>query len=241
MKKSKRIDALELIDSTKKITFLTGAGISVPSGIPDYRSLNGVYQGSKQPDYLLSRTCLEVEPAKFYHFVRKLYHPMAKPNSIHYSMKELEKTKDVNIITQNIDRLHLLAGSQNVVPFHGNLYECYCMSCGNQVAVEDYLKSDKHRECGGQLRPDIILYEEGLRDAVISNAISGVSQADLLVIVGTSFKVSPFCQLLQYKNSSCPVIVVNQEALSLDVPFIMVQEDAVLFFEEVERRRKGKC
>ncbi|WEG73274.1 NAD-dependent protein deacylase [Vagococcus intermedius] len=241
MKKNKRIEALELIDSAQKITFLTGAGISVPSGIPDYRSLAGVYQGMNQPEYLLSRTCLEVEPTKFYQFVRQLYHPTARPNRIHCGMKKLEKSKDVQIITQNIDQLHLLTGSQNVVSFHGNLYKCYCMSCGKKVAVKDYLKNDKHHQCGGQLRPDIVLYEEGLRDDIISAAISGVSQAELLVIVGTSFRVSPFCQLLQYKKANCPVIAVNQEVLDLEVPFIMVQEDAMSFFEEVEKRRERRC
>ena len=242
MEKSKIKAALELFQQAQKITFLTGAGVSVPSGIPDYRSLTGVYQGLEQPEYLLSRTCLDEEPTLFYNFVRQLYHPTAKPNSIHLGMKKLEKIKqDVRIVTQNIDRLHQLAGSTQVVSFHGSLYDCYCMSCGEAVSVADYLSSDQHQLCGGQLRPEIVLYEEGLDEGVVSEAIEAISQAELLVIVGTSFKVAPFCQLIHYKKPTCQVIAVNQDPLHLAMPFLMLQEDAVTFFEEVERGGLGKC
>lgn len=125
---------LAKIRQAEKITFMTGAGVSTPSGIPDYRSLKGVYHGHDQPEYLLSMTALRNEPDKFYQFVKLLYHPEAKPNIIHQKMAQLEADKEIWVVTQNIDCLHRQAGSQQVVEFHGNLYECTCQRCNQSVA-----------------------------------------------------------------------------------------------------------
>jgi len=225
--------AYQLIKESKRIVFMTGAGVSTPSGIPDYRSMTGVYQGIENPEYLLSHTCLMREPEKIYAFVKQLYHEKAQPNIIHQKMKELEATHDVAIISQNIDGLHDKAGSLQVVNFHGNLYDCYCMKCQKKVSVSDYLESDRHKECGGQIRPNVVLYEEGLSEDNIEMAIGLLEQTDLVVIVGTSFKVYPFSGLINYRNKNSQVLVINNEPISLDMPHVFAQMSAEDFFEKL--------
>ncbi|GGC99602.1 NAD-dependent protein deacylase [Enterococcus wangshanyuanii] len=225
--------ALHLIKEGKKITFLTGAGISTPSGIPDYRSLSGVYQGIEQPEYLLSATCLIEEPQKFYDFIQTLYHPNARPNMIHSKIATLEKTKETWVISQNIDGLHKTAGSHNLVDFHGSLYDCYCRNCGQKVSVEEYLTSDRHLVCGGQLRPGIVLYEEGLDQQAIVTAIEAVEQSDLIVIVGTSFQVHPFCDLIHYTSEEAVVLVINQTTIQLNRHAYFLNEEAESIFENI--------
>lgn len=214
--------AVAKIQSAQAITFLTGAGVSTASGIPDYRSLNGVYHDLEAPEYLLSRDCLEAEPKKFYDFVLRLYHPKAQPNVIHQKIAELEKTKSVWTVSQNIDGLHQKAGSRHLVNFHGSLYHCQCRKCGESVPWQEYLKSDRHAGCGGQLRPEIVLYGEGFSQSVLDQAVTAVAQGDLIVIVGTSFQVHPFCDLIHYAATD-QIMAINQTALSLPVPFDMVQ------------------
>lgn len=229
---SQREEAIELIRGSNRLTFLTGAGVSVASGIPDYRSMGGVYEGIEEPEYLLSHSCLMAEPKKFYEFVKQLYHLKAEPNVSHRKMAELATKKTVRIVTQNIDQLHDKAGSQ-VINFHGSLYECYCLGCGQSVSVGDYLTSDRHVGCGGQIRPNVVLYEENLDSDIIESAIQVVEEAEVLVIVGTSFKVYPFSDLLRFKRPDCKVVVVNNEALSLGGDYLMITEDATDFFEEL--------
>lgn len=226
-------EALALIKNSHHIVFMTGAGVSTPSGIPDYRSMTGVYQGIDNPEYLLSHTCLMNEPDKFYRFVRQLYHTKAQPNIIHQKMKELEETHDVSIISQNIDGLHDKAKSQKVVNFHGNLNDCYCLKCHKKVAVSDYLISNQHQKCGGLIRPNVVLYAEGLSETAIQTAIQWLEIADLVVIVGTSFKVYPFSGLINYCHPDCRLLVINDEPISLDSPHLFVQESAEKFFEAV--------
>lgn len=237
----KRQEALNLIKDSQKITFLTGAGVSVASGIPDYRSMTGVYAGIDAPEYLLSHSCLQEEPEKFYRFVKELYHPQAKGNIIHQTMARLEKEKaTVKIVTQNIDQLHHQVGSQKVMNFHGSLYDCYCQKCGETVAVEAYLQSMTHQKCGGMIRPNVVLYEEGLAEEVISQSIKAVAEAELIVIVGTSLKVYPFASLIDYRRGDSQVIVINQEELLLNEDIIMIQEDATTFFADINERNEEK-
>lgn len=199
----------ELMKQAKKMTFLTGAGVSTPSGIPDYRSLNGVYQGLDTPEYLLSVTCFKKEPEKFYQFIKRLYHLAATPNIIHQKIADFTK-QGACLVTQNIDGLHQMAKTENMVAFHGDLKEIYCETCGKQVSPESYLKSNRHKNCGGFLRPAIILYEQSLPVERILKAQEYVAQADLLVVVGTSMKVYPFAGLLQAKNPQAKILVINQ-------------------------------
>ncbi|EAD4736421.1 NAD-dependent protein deacylase [Listeria monocytogenes] len=224
----------EALKKAEHIVFLTGAGVSVPSGIPDYRSKNGLYAGMSSPEYMLSHTCLVCEPEKFYQFVTEnMYYPDAEPNAIHTKMAEIEAEKDVTIITQNIDGLHEKAGSKKVVNFHGSLYHCYCQKCGMSVTAEEYLKSDIHSGCGGVIRPDVVLYEEAIPESAIDQSLAAIRQADLIVIVGTSFRVSPFCNLTDYRNKKARIFAVNKEQISLPYPFEMMESDAVKVFAEI--------
>ncbi|ECJ9436142.1 NAD-dependent protein deacylase [Listeria innocua] len=224
----------EAIKQAEHIVFLTGAGVSVPSGIPDYRSKNGLYAGMSSPEYMLSHTCLVREPEKFYQFVTEnMYYPDAVPNTIHRKMAEIEADKNVTVITQNIDGLHEKAGSKKVVNFHGSLYHCYCQKCGRSVSASDYLQSDIHADCGGVVRPDVVLYEEAISESAIDQSLAAIREADLIVIVGTSFRVSPFCNLTDYRNKKARIFAVNKERISLPYPFEMIENDAVKVFEEI--------
>ncbi|ECR3485803.1 TPA: NAD-dependent protein deacylase [Listeria innocua] len=224
----------EAIKQAEHIVFLTGAGVSVPSGIPDYRSKNGLYAGMSSPEYMLSHTCLVREPEKFYQFVTEnMYYPDAVPNTIHRKMAEIEAEKNVTVITQNIDGLHEKAGSKKVVDFHGSLYHCYCQKCGRSVSASDYLQSDIHADCGGVVRPDVVLYEEAISESAIDQSLAAIREADLIVIVGTSFRVSPFCNLTDYRNKKARIFAVNKERISLPYPFEMIENDAVKVFAEI--------
>lgn len=228
--------AAEKINQATSITFLTGAGVSTPSGIPDYRSLDGVYQGLDQPEYLLSRDCLDAEPEKFYRFIKHLYHPDAQPNVIHQEMAALEKLKPVWVISQNIDGLHHKAGSQHLVNFHGNLYDCYCRKCQLKVPWQEYLESDRHKECGGQIRPNVVLYGEGFENDTLYSAQRAMEAADLIVIVGTSFQVHPFCDLIYYKKKNAEVLAINKTSIYVPGQYSFVQADGSAVFEAVKEQ-----
>ena len=219
--------AVARIQAAESITFLTGAGVSTPSGIPDYRSLKGIYQGIEAPEYLLSHTCMIREPEKFYQFVKHLYHPEAAPNVIHRTMAALAQNRQVWVVSQNIDGLHQQAGSQQRIDFHGSLYQCYCRQCGAAVPWQDYLKDWHHADCGGQIRPAIVLYEEGFSEDTISGAIEAVANAQLVVVVGTSLQVYPFAGLLEYQDSqNC--LIINQTMLEQQrIPQVLASGESV--------------
>ena len=217
MKQGTVDEAAKEILTHQKITFLTGAGVSTPSGVPDYRSLTGIYHGMEQPEYLLSHQAMVNEPDKFYQFVKKIYHPEAKPNIIHLEMAHLAKAK-----------------SPQLVNFHGSLYQCHCRKCKQTVDWKEYLHSDKHQACGGQIRPNIVLYGEGFQDEVIEQAAYAVSQAELVVIVGTSFQVHPFCDLVQFRQPSAKILVINQTPVYLAEPYTFIQEDGAVVFKKIQ-------
>ena len=227
----------DLLTTAKRIVFLTGAGVSTASGIPDYRSKNGLYANKRRPEYLLSHTCLVKEPEVFYEYLKaNLYYPKAEPNIIHEKMAAFTKVKRATIITQNIDGLHAKAGSdlERLVEFHGNLYDLYCQKCGQTVTYKTYLKNMYHQDCGGILRPDVVLYEEGIKQARLNQALTALSQADLVVVCGTSFVVYPFAGLIQYRSPKAKVVAVNKEVISLPSDGIMIQGDAVKEFAQVD-------
>lgn len=234
MEKVSVAEAVEAINKSKSITFLTGAGVSTPSGIPDYRSLKGIYQGIKQPEYLLSHEAMVHEPHEFHSFVKKIYHPDAQPNVIHTTIARLEKSKEVWTISQNIDGLHDQAGSQQLVNFHGTLYDCYCRKCGEAVSWQNYLSSDTHEKCGGQVRPAIVLYGEGFQEEVLEQAEFAVSQAELIVLVGTSFQVHPFCDLIHFRAPHAKILVINQSPIYLDQEYNFVQIDGMSVFDKIK-------
>lgn len=226
-----------LFDNAKHIVFLTGAGVSTASHIPDYRSKNGLYSTDttgKPAEYYLSHACLNNEPDVFYTFVKEnMYYPDAKPNVIHEKQAELTRQDRASVITQNVDDLYNKVDTKHLVEFHGNLYHVYCQKCKKVVDWHKYLESDVHKECGGILRPGIVLYDEGLNQKNIVDSIQLMQQADLVVIVGTSMRVYPFAGLLDYRNPSAPVLAINQEKLNLGIDFTMIQQDASKFFDDL--------
>ena len=225
----------QLFDDAKRIVFLTGAGVSTASGIPDFRSANGLYTQDKNAEYYLSHRYFSSDPEGFYEFCKKnLYFPDAKPNVIHQKQAALTNQDRATVITQNIDNLYEEAGTTHLIDFHGNLYHVYCEKCGETVPVADYLKSRIHAKDGGSLRPDIVLYDEGIKQDDIMNSVRAMQAADLVVIVGTSMKVYPFAGLLEYRNPDAQVLAINQQKLNLPCEFTMVQTDATKFFNELQ-------
>lgn len=231
-------EIVDIIINSKNTVFLTGAGVSTLSGIPDYRSMQGIYHNIENPEYLLSHTCFENEPDKFFNFVKGLYHPKAKPNIIHNVISELEKISLVNVITQNIDGLHSKAGSENVYEFHGNLYDLYCTKCLSKIKVEDYLNSYIHYEDNGIIRPKVVLYEENLNNLIVSKSIQLLSNADVVVVVGTSLKVYPFASLIDYIIKDTILIVINKEKINNHRTNYQYNGDALHIFENISNRLK---
>ena len=221
-------------DQAKHIVFLTGAGVSTASGIPDFRSANGLYTKDKNAEYYLSHRYFVSDPAGFYQFCKdNLYFPAAKPNVIHQKQAALTQQGRATVITQNIDGLYEKAGTKHLVNFHGTLERVYCEQCHQTVLVSDYLKSRLHASDGGNLRPDIVLYDEAIPEDAIQQSLAALSAADLVVIVGTSLKVYPFAGLVQYANPAAKLIAVNQEPLTLPAGATMVTGDAVQFFDQL--------
>ena len=226
-------DIQQLIDNAKNIVFLTGAGVSTASGIPDYRSKGGIYDGiALRPEYLLSTDALASEPEKMYEFAKEnMYFPDAQPNIIHEKMATLTQNNRARIITQNVDSLHLKAGAKNVIEFHGSLYNIYSTTDGKPSDVDTYLQSP-YREDGALLRPAITLYGE--IPFRVDEAAQWMTQADLVAIVGTSFVVYPFAGLLQYARPNVPVLAVSLEQIPAPAHVKQVVGDAREFFSELQ-------
>jgi NAD-dependent deacetylase len=211
------IDKLqELINKSDNIVFFGGAGVSTESGIKDFRGKNGLYKENNYhglpPEYMLSHTCLELEPELFFKYYREnMNASFAKPNITHKYLKKLEdKGKLKAIVTQNIDGLHQLAGSKNVLEVHGTTKKNYCNRC-NKEYDSDYIFNSKgipKCDCGGIIRPRVTLYEESLPNDFIK-AIEYISKADLLIVAGTSLTVEPASSLVKYFMGSNLVIINN--------------------------------
>lgn len=201
----------EDIDNAKHVVFLTGAGVSTHSGIPDYRSKNGIYNGVQEsPETILSDATLYNRPEFFYKFVMdNMYFPDARPNLIHKKIAEICNQKGT-LITQNIDTLDTKAGNQHVIEFHGNLYNIYCSKCHQSVTYAEYAQSYIHKDCGGIIRPGIVLYGEGINPDNLSRSMTTMQESDLIIISGTSFVVYPFAQLLAYKRPDAKIWSVNK-------------------------------
>ncbi|WEV37099.1 NAD-dependent protein deacylase [Lactobacillus sp. ESL0677] len=199
------------IDQAQHITFLTGAGVSTHSGIPDYRSKNGIYDGvSESPETILSKETLYNRPDFFYKFVMdNMYFPDAKPNAIHQKIAELCNDKG-DLITQNVDHLDTKAGNQHVTEFHGSLYNIYCTKCHQPVSYTEYAKSYRHENCGGIIRPGIVLYGEAINGDNLSKSVNAMQNSDLVIISGTSFVVYPFAQLLSYRQNGAKIWAINK-------------------------------
>lgn len=212
MNNSEKIVALQNdIKSAKHIVFLTGAGVSTHSGIPDYRSKSGIYNGvSESPETILSEDTLFNRPQFFHDFVmNNMYFPEAKPNSIHKKIAEICNKKGA-LITQNIDCLDTKSGNQHVTEFHGNLYNIYCTKCHQPVSYKEYKDNYQHQNCGGIIRPGIVLYGEAINPDNLTQSVEVMRNSDLVIIVGTSFVVYPFAQLLAYRQPNAKIWAVNK-------------------------------
>ena len=199
----------EIIDSSENIVFFGGAGVSTESGIPDFRSADGIY--SKTPEELVSHTYYFKHTEEFFEFYKEnLIFKDAKPNPAHYKLAELEKEGKLKaVITQNIDGLHQSAGSKNVLELHGSVHRNYCQICNKNYDLDYILNSQgiPRCECGGIIKPDVVLYEEPLNNAILSFAVDYISNAETLIIGGTSLVVYPAAGLINYFNGKNLVLI----------------------------------
>jgi len=211
----------ELIDTSSKIVFFGGAGVSTESGIPDFRSQDGLYHQkyAYPPEEIISHTFFIRRTSEFYEFYKdRMLYLDAKPNITHISLAKLEeKGKLTAIVTQNIDGLHQMAGSKNVFELHGSVLRNYCTQCKKFYDV-NFIKNSEgvpKCTCGGIVKPDVVLYEEGLDLKVIDGAIQAIEDADLLIIAGTSLVVQPAAGLINYYNGK-NIVLINKTPTPAD-------------------------
>ncbi len=212
----------QMIDTSSRIVFFGGAGVSTESNIPDFRSADGLYRQKYRysPEEIVSHSFFMKNTEAFYDFYKeKMMFLDAKPNPAHLKLAELEKAgKLTAVITQNIDGLHQAAGSKNVLELHGSILRNYCMRCHKSYDA-DYVKKASGIpvcECGGTIRPDVVLYEEGLDPSIIQKSIRAISEADMLIIGGTSLIVYPAAGFIDYFHGR-HLVVINKDATAKDV------------------------
>ncbi len=211
----------DMIDESNRIVFFGGAGVSTESGIPDFRSQDGLYNQKYPypPETILSHTFYEKNPEWFFKFYRdKMICLDAKPNPAHKKLAELEeKGKLLAIITQNIDGLHTMAGNKCVFELHGSVHRNYCQKCGKLYNAEYMLNSDgvPYCSCGGRIKPDVVLYEESLDSNTIERSVNAICTADMLIIGGTSLAVYPAASFVRYFRGE-HLVILNRDATSMD-------------------------
>ena len=210
------------IDNSDNIVFFGGAGVSTESGIPDFRSVDGLYnqQYDYPPETILSHTFFRRNTEEFYRFYRaKMLALDAKPNAAHKKLAQWEQEGKLKaVVTQNIDGLHQAAGSKMVYELHGSVHRNYCQKCGAFYDARYMLESKgipKCEKCGGIIKPDVVLYEEGLDDATMRGAIRAISHADVLIIGGTSLTVYPAAGLIDYYNGN-KLVLINKSVTHMD-------------------------
>lgn len=211
----------EILAKSSRIVFFGGAGVSTESGIPDFRSVDGLYHQKYDypPETILSHTFWERNPEEFYRFYRdKLIVKGAKPNAAHLRLAKLEKQGKLKaVVTQNIDGLHQAAGSRRVLELHGSIHRNRCMDCGKQYGLEAVLNGAgvPRCSCGGIIKPEVVLYEEELDSRVLNEAVRAISRADTLIIGGTSLAVYPAAGLVRYFEGD-RLVVINLSPTSMD-------------------------
>ena len=209
------------IENAQNIVFFGGAGVSTESGIPDFRSVDGLYNQKYPwpPEEILSRDFFFSNTEEFYRFYRDKLIVHAKPNPAHLRLARLEKQgKLLAVITQNIDGLHTAAGSKRVYELHGSIWRNHCLSCGRSMPLEELEQTagvPRCPACGGLVKPDVVLYGESLDSQVLARAISALRRADLLIVGGTSLAVYPAAGLLQYYQGG-RLVVINRDATPAD-------------------------
>ena len=222
----------EMITCSKNIVFFGGAGVSTESGVKDFRSAEGIYSMNYKfpPEEVLSHSFYETHTEEFYDFYRiYLCFPDAKPNKAHYKLAELEKSGKLKaIITQNVDGLHQNAGNKIVYELHGSALRNYCVRCGRFHGFNSvYLSKGIPRcECGGIIKPDVVLYEESLNEETIKKSVNAISEADMLIVAGTSLKVYPAAGFIRYFKGKY-LVLINLDKTDADSEFALVIHDKV--------------
>lgn len=232
---------LEMVKNSNNIVFFGGAGVSTESGIPDFRSVDGLYnqQYDYPPETILSHTFYRKNTKEFYRFYRnKMICLDVEPNITHIKLAQLEAAgKCKAIVTQNIDGLHQKAGSKNVLELHGSTLRNYCENCGEFYSAEDILKGEevpKCSKCGGGVKPDVVLYEEGLDSKTLQDSIYYISHADLLIVGGTSLSVYPAAGLIDYYRGN-KLVLINKSATPMDKKAdLLIQEGLGTVFSQIE-------
>ena len=232
-----------LIDKAKNIVFLTGAGISTNAGIPDFRGKEGWY--NRKPEYILSMDNFLANPKEVYKFLYTYLKTIRsrKPTKTHNIIKALDDEKNVNIITQNIDNLHI---GSNIIHFHGDLEKAHCIKCNKEYSIDyilnDNIDSFNRCECGGLIKPNIILYDENIDKGNLLNSKEICKKADLIIIIGTSLVVQPFASLQLEAPLETPFIILNKTATYLDDNnmSIVINENCDKSLGEIYKRYKNK-
>ena len=243
-----KIEALrDMIEESNNIVFFGGAGVSTESGIPDFRSKDGLYNqhdvafDSYRPEYLLSHSCLVDNPKVYFEFHRQKMDTRAiEPNKAHRYLAALEKTGKLKaIVTQNIDGLHQKAGSEEVYEIHGSALRNYCSRCGKKYPMDYIFESTEpvpKCDCGGTIRADITLYEEGLPEVAVEKAIAAIASADMLIIGGTSLTVYPAASFINYFRGK-NLVIINRDELNIRLGenTLVINENIGQVFDELAK------
>ena len=233
----KIIKLKQLIDNSENIVFFGGAGVSTESGVPDFRSKDGLYNqhdvrfDKYQPEYMLSHSCLLNEPEVFFEFYRqKMDTRNIEPNFAHIYLAELEKRGKLKaVVTQNIDGLHQAAGSTKVFELHGSVHRNYCTKCGEFYPL-DFIMQNKLpicKKCGAIVKPDVVLYEEPLDENTINGAINAIRKSDLMIVVGTSLTVYPAASFVRYFGGETLALINKSETSFDNIANITINDDII--------------
>ncbi len=226
---------VKIVKESNNIVFFGGAGVSTESGIPDFRSENGLYttgQGEKySPEQLLSHSFFMRHTFDFFRYYKNhMIYRDARPNKAHFALAKLEKLGKLSaVITQNIDSLHQMAGSQTVYELHGSSYRNYCMKCRKSYGLDEIMDMDTVPiclDCGGVIKPDVVLYEEQLNQAVLQKAVDAIAKSDTMIVGGTSLVVWPAASLIEYFNED-NLILINKSETNYDTRASFVIHDSI--------------
>ncbi len=230
------------VKESESTVFMGGAGVSTMSGIPDFRSAYGLYRERQQGisyEQMLSHSYFVRHTEEFYDFFRRvMLYPEAKPNDAHFALARLEAAGKLRaVVTQNIDGLHQKAGSKKVIELHGNAGRYFCISCGKGFSMETITQSDgvPRCSCGGLIRPDVVLYEESLKESDLEEASRLISKAQLLLVGGTSLVVYPAAGLIRYLGPEARLVILNQDETPFD------SEADLVFHEDLCGVLKALC
>ena len=231
----------EIIDRSRRIVFFGWAGVSTASGIPDFRSAEGLYaeeEDGLSPEMILSKSFFYLQPERFFDYYRRhLLYPEAKPNAAHRKLFELEQADKLRgIVTQNVDGLHKAAGNIRVYELHGNVHENYCMECNAAYPMESILNSEgipRCRECGGVIRPNVTLYGEPLEKYVCIGAIREITNADTLIVAGTSLAVEPAASFISHFRGKNLVILNRTPIPAEEQATLVIHGDAAEIMDRI--------